>query len=322
MRPRGPKKPDAAAPAGEMCDGRGEGRRADGRGEEEVALEEVGLTTLGPKPIASVTTEGVEDVRDKLDRAIEEWKRDEDKTASKIGTAISGKTAMNAWSALTSTFKAATTGKRRDLRVLARKPNPCAGVLPPGDEDSRAVRRKTFLYPKEALALLSCGEVPMEWREVYAVACYAYFRPSELRVLLWSDVDLEARLLSVTKAWDYEDGKVKPPKTPNGIRRVPIEPALVPLLERMKEEADDEYALVVPTLSTFGEDHLAQLFRRHLKEAKVERAELHRSTRTHVQSNFRSCRDSGLTWLALTASASTRSCGARATTRSTPRWAT
>ena len=56
----------------------------------------------------------------------------------------------------------------------------------------------------------------------------------------------------------------------------------------------------MPCLSAFGEDHLAEQFRKHLLVAGVDRVELHKSTRTHVQSNFRSGRDSGLTWLALT----------------------
>ncbi len=47
-------------------------------------------------------------------------------------------------------------------------------------------------------------------------------------------------------------------------------------------------------------DHLATLFRDHLKLAGVDRAELHASTKTHVQANFRSWRDSGLTWFAMT----------------------
>jgi hypothetical protein len=103
---------------------------------------------------------------------------------------------------------------------------------------------------------------------------------------------------------------VKAPKTSNGVRRVPIEAALVPLLARMRE-GKWSGELVAPLLSecdavtTDGRratvDHLAVLFRDHLKAAGVERVELHESTRTHVQSNFRSWRDSGLTWLAMTA---------------------
>lgn len=252
---------------------------------------------IGHKPMASVTRDDIEDVRDALDAAIEAWKR-EGKSAGTKGRAISGKTAMNVWSCLTSSFKAAKNSKRRDLRALDGQPNPCADVEPPGDRDSRAVRRKTFVYPKEAIALLACEVIELEWREVYAVALFTYVRPGELRVLTWGDVDLQLGHVSITKAWDYRDEKIKPPKTRNGVRKVPIEATLAPLLRRMREGKDGG-ELVVPCLSVFGEDHLAEQWRKHLLVAGVERVELHASTRTHVQSNFRSCRDSGLTWLAL-----------------------
>lgn len=264
---------------------------------------------IGSRPIASITRDDVEDVRDALDRAIDAWKR-AGRSSGKRGREIAGKTAMNVWSALTSSFKAATMSKRRDLRVLDGRVNPCLGVEPPGDKASRKTRRKTFIYPREAAALLACKAVPLEWRAIYAIALYLYLRPGELRVLTLADIDLQVGHVSVTKAWDYEDGKVKPPKSRMGARKVPIEPELVPLLEALKSRAKppagvdagdeiDAGLLVVPALSAFGEDHLAEQFRKHLKLAKVTRAELHASTVTHVQANFRSCRDSGITWLAM-----------------------
>lgn len=73
---------------------------------------------IGHKPMHRITRDDAEDVRDALDVAIEAWKRSAGKNAGKKGEAISGKTAMNVWTALTSSFKAATMGKRRDLRVL------------------------------------------------------------------------------------------------------------------------------------------------------------------------------------------------------------
>jgi integrase len=257
---------------------------------------------IGPKPMVLVTKNDIEDIRDALDVAIAAWTKNGGKSSGKKGREISGKTATNVWTALTSSFKAATSSKRRDLRVLDGKPNPCLGVEPPGDSTSRKVRRKTFIYPREAVALLACKTIPRDWREVYAIALYTYLRPGELRVLTWSDVDFDAGHINITKAWDYQDEKIKPPKTANGVRSVPIEASLLPLLERMKEDAgeDSASALVVPRLSAFGEDHLAEQFRRHLKLAKVDRVELHTSTLTHVQGNFRSCRDTGITWLAMT----------------------
>lgn len=251
---------------------------------------------IGDKRPEDVTRSDVEDIRDALDAAILAW---EPGKAAKNGTCLSGKTAMNVWTALTSTFKEATASKRRDLRVLDGKPNPCVGVKPPGDRRTRKARRKTFLYPREAAALLACTAVPVEWREVYALALYTYVRPGELRALTFGDIDREAKLIHVSRAWDYQANEVKMlPKSDAGVRTVPIEPALAPLLERMAEGKQPS-AHVVPTLSDFGEDHLAQLFRKHLQAAKVERAALHASTHSHVQSNFRSCRDSGITWLAL-----------------------
>jgi integrase len=259
---------------------------------------------IGPRPITKVTRDDVEDIRDALDAAVRAWSKEgrgEDR--------ISGKTAMNVWSCLTSAFKAATSSKRRDLRALIGHPNPCIGVEPPGDRNSRKARRKPFVYPKEAAAVLACEAIPLEWRELHAIAAYTYLRPGELRVLTKGDVDLASGLINITKAWDYADEKVKPPKTRNGVRRVPIETSLMPLLQRMLEGKSDA-DLVVPLLSRADAvtsqnrratvDHLAVLFRDHLKRAKVERAELHTSTRTHVQAVFRSWRDSGLTWLAMT----------------------
>lgn len=253
---------------------------------------------IGHKRPEDVTRNDIEDLRDALDVAILAWAPNK---AAKNGTCLSGKTAMNVWSALTSTFRTATNGKRRDLRVLDGKLNPCTGVLPPGDRESRQARRKTFLFPREAAALLACKDVPLDWREVYAVALYAYLRPGELRVLTFADVDLDAGVIHVTKALDYSDAhmkRIKTPKTRNGVRRVPIDANLAPLLARMKDGKEPD-SLVVPCLSAYGEDHLAQQFREHLQAAGVRRAELHRSTATHVQGNFRSCRDSGITWLAM-----------------------
>jgi hypothetical protein len=83
-------------------------------------------------------------------------------------------------------------------------------------------------------------------------------------------------------------------KDANGVRTVPIEFALMLLFERMRKGRKPT-DLVVPALSTFGEDHLAEQFRRHLIDAGLDRAELRTSTRTHVQANFRSLRSAWVT---------------------------
>lgn len=64
-------------------------------------------------------------------------------------------------------------------------------------------------------------------------------------------------------------------------------------------EGRKETDLVVPSMSSVPDNSLAEIFREHLTAAEVKRTELHDATRTHAQSNFRSWRDSGLTWLAM-----------------------
>ena len=85
-------------------------------------------------------------------------------------------------------------------------------------------KSKTFVYPSEFLKLVRCAAVPREWRELYAVACYLYLRPGELRALLWTDVDFQAGVVHVTKAYDEDSKSVKTPKTRNGVRDVPSPP--------------------------------------------------------------------------------------------------
>jgi integrase len=106
--------------------------------------------------------------------------------------------------------------------------------------------------------------------------------------------------LRISKAWCYLDGTVKAPKTRGGIREVPIDRHLLPLLRRMRGATDAGSAgLVVPVLTTVARETLAAHTRRHLLAAGIVRDALHVSTATMVRANFRSWRDSGITWLAI-----------------------
>ena len=244
---------------------------------------------LGAKLVASITRDDVEDVRDALDQAVAKRKKE----GGRAG--LSGARARNVWSVLTSMMKEACTSKRRDLRV--RDDNPCSTVQPPDRTDARV---KTFIYPREFLQLVSCADVPRAWRELYAVACYLYLRPGELRALCWTDVDFEAGVVHVTKAYDEDSKTVKAPKTRNGVRDVPIPATLVPLLEAMHERAADDAAAVLPLMSERNENLRSIWMRRHFVLAKVVRSRLTEVSATTMQINFRSWRDTGITWLALT----------------------
>jgi len=67
-----------------------------------------------------------------------------------------------------------------------RADNPCTSVQPPDKTDARA---KTFIYPTEFLTLARALRSRARGAKLYAVACYLYLRPGELRALVWSDVD-------------------------------------------------------------------------------------------------------------------------------------
>lgn len=232
---------------------------------------------IGSKPMRALTRDDVEDVRDSLDRALDEKR-------------IRHGTARNAWSTLTGALKAAYASRDRSLRVHASPLN--FGILPPKRGDGR---QRPWLYPNEWGALASCPTVPVEWRQVYALAVYTGLRPNELRALKWCDVDSRARQISVSKAYDEETGDSKAPKTTAGQRLIPIEATLLPMLEGLRG-ADDEP--VAPML-VGGDERVAALFRSHLVMAGVTRARLTADNETEEPVDFRSLRDTYATWLAL-----------------------
>jgi integrase len=243
---------------------------------------------IGPIPVTKVTRDNVERVRDALDEQIALHQR----SGGKEG--IGGKRSRNVWTVVTSMFKATVSAKKRDLRV--REQNPCDGVLPPERTDSR---RRTFVYPNEMLSLLRCAGVEREWRELYALGSYLYLRPGELRALTVGDIDFEANVVHVTKAWDENAKELKTPKTSKGVRDVPIHPNLLPLLRCFEKRGMKAPDAVAPLMAARSSYERARLFREHLDVAKVGRARLTENTATTMHVGFRSLRDTGITWLAL-----------------------
>jgi integrase len=82
---------------------------------------------------------------------------------------------------------------------------------------------------------VSCEGIKIAFRTLYAVAVYTYARSNELAALTWDDVDLEHGVIHITKSIDRETREVKGTKT-GTTRRLPIEPALAPVLLRLRAE--------------------------------------------------------------------------------------
>ena len=78
-----------------------------------------------------------------------------------------------------------------------------------------------------------------------ALSLYTGMRQGELFALQWEDIDLEKDLIHVTKSveWAAENqGRLKRPKTENGIRTIIIIPQLADVLTELKKESG--YVLV------------------------------------------------------------------------------
>lgn len=90
---------------------------------------------------------------------------------------------------------------------------------PPADEVIEIIRA----HPEGKMGLLA------------AVAMYTGLRLGEIMALTWGDIDLENRVLSVTKSisWGNNRPVISTPKTKNAVRQVPI---LEPLAARLAEE--------------------------------------------------------------------------------------
>ena len=228
------------------------------------------------KPMAEVTRDDCEAVRDALDQKI------------RSGT-LGWKTAWNAWSVLTTACDAAASSKVRALRV--RHDNPCSCVKPP---DRRPPKAKAWLWPSEFLALVRCETVPLKWRRIYTLATYLYLRAGELRALDWRDVDLVQGIALSHRSMTRDQRSTKATKT-GVVRRYAIERSLLPLLRAMRDECASDGRLV----ELGDRKHWAKNLRAHLQLAGVDRADLFANDETRKHITFHDLKATAGTWMAL-----------------------
>jgi integrase len=89
---------------------------------------------------------------------------------------------------------------------------------------------------------------------LFALGVYMFPRAGELAALNWDDIDLEHRAIHIHCSHDARRGRLTKATKTETARRIPIEPALVPLLEALRNEAHGRGSVVrmpsVGTLST------------------------------------------------------------------------
>jgi integrase len=235
------------------------------------------MPNLGSRLMRDVTSDHIHEVVRTLDRKI----HDPD-------VRFAWKTASKTWGAVTKLFRDAAHSKNPDLRIL--KFNPCTGVEGP---DRGIEKVAQWLYPSEFVALVTCEDLPLRWRRIYALTAYLDLRLSEIRALCWEDLDLVHGMVRVHRSTD-ERGKVVREHTKSGtVRHFRIEPGLRPLLNQMVLEGDGQGEVFSGVEDAAGE------LRRHLLRAGVTRQALHVGTASSLALRFHDLRASGITWAAL-----------------------
>ncbi len=245
---------------------------------------------IGPKAIREVTADDIENVRDALNLAVLAYEA----AGNKSGDGrLAPKTAQNVWAALTTMFKFASTRKGpRELRVREDLGNPCRDMPPPRDG---SCKRRHWLRPHQFQKLMACEAIPRVWREAIAIAIFLHLRPGELHELRVEHLDLVAGEVRISAAWNARKKKTTTPKTDEGIRTVTIPPSLMPLLERIAR-ASKPADRVVPIIADTNHKTHARLYRQFLTVAEIDAPEFFVETATHIEIDWRSLRDTGITW--------------------------
>lgn len=231
---------------------------------------------IGTKAMTSVTRRDIEEVVQALDRGIRAGQ-------------LHWKTARNVFGVLTKMFADACRSKVLDLRV--RDDNPVRDVEGP---DRGVERSGPYIFPSEFLALMRCGRVPVRWKRVFMLLTYLYVRLGELEALDWNSVDFVHGYVLIHQSIDGKTGELKSTKTKD-VRKVPIEPTLLPLLRRMHDECNGEGRVI--TLPP--REEIAARLRKYLGWAGVDRVDLFADDETRRQLSAHDLRHSGITWRAV-----------------------
>lgn len=125
---------------------------------------------------------------------------------------------------------------------------------------NRSAKRPDILTKDEIRLLLeSARSLKVSWFYVWAFAVVTGMRTGELYALLWSDVDLENRLIAVTKSYSRAAKSKEPLKYPDGIkgtkteewRHIPISDELASLLVELRG-ITGHTANVLPRIKAWG----------------------------------------------------------------------
>lgn len=157
-----------------------------------VSLDKRILPALGSKRLSDVRRADVQELADRL-----------------TAEGLSASTVQNTLDPLRAIYRRAI---RRDEGVIVNPTQELELRRPDG-------RRERIASPAEAAVLIDA--VDADERALWATAFYAGLRRGELRALRWKHIDLEARVIHVSRGWDAIEGE-QDTKSAAGKRQVPI----------------------------------------------------------------------------------------------------
>lgn len=105
---------------------------------------------------------------------------------------------------------------------------------------------------------------------------------AELLALTYEDIDLEKRIISISKSYQRLDGKdvITPPKTPKSNRKITIPPFLV---EELKEYCSHLYGIMSnERMFRFTKSYMEHEIVRGIKETGVKRIRIHDLRHSHA----------------------------------------
>ena len=109
--------------------------------------------------------------------------------------------------------------------------NPCKHVKIPWDAE---VTERRALSPKERQWV---EDTPHRAQTAAMLMMYSGLRRGEATALLWSDIDLKNKTITVNKSYDFKNNIIKSPKTASGTRVVSIPDKLVSYLANIDRKS-------------------------------------------------------------------------------------
>ena len=165
------------------------------------------------------------------------------------------------------------------VRYYDLKDNPCrkAGSIGKSKADDMK-----FWTKQEFKQFLPSMDKKPEARMAFMLLYWTGMRIGELLALTYEDIDLEKRIISISKSYQRLDGKdvITPPKTPKSNRKITIPPFLA---EELKGYCSHLYGIMSnERMFRFTKSYMEHEIVRGIKETGVKRIRIHDLRHSHA----------------------------------------